>query len=210
MVQSTVTQSRAVAPVAQQAVELLGVRGDGHGVIVGDGVDWIRSTRLASIVHMPSCWFVVITFRSWLVLPSRMRFRTGLLATRISKAATMPPPIRRHQPLGDHGAEARGELDADLLLAEGREHVDDAVDRLGGIVGVQGREDEVTGLGQVSASWIDSRSRISPTRRTSGSSRRAERRARSKDGLSSPISRWLTAERLWSWTYSTGSSMVRM
>ncbi len=57
---------------------------------------------------------------------------------------------------------------------------------------------------------MDSRSRISPTRRTSGSSRRAERSARSKEGLSRPISRWLTAERLCSCTYSTGSSIVRM
>ena len=53
-------------------------------------------------------------------------------------------------------------------------------------------------------------SRISPTSRTSGSSRRAERSARSNEGLSSPISRWLTAESLWWCTYSTGSSIVRM
>ena len=53
-------------------------------------------------------------------------------------------------------------------------------------------------------------SRISPMSRTSGSSRSAERRARSNDGLSRPISRWLTAESLWWWTYSTGSSIVRM
>ena len=43
----------------------------------------------------------------------------------------------------------------------------------------------------VRASWMDSRSRISPTSRTSGSSRRAERRARSKEGLSVPTSRWV-------------------
>ena len=63
---------------------------------------------------------------------------------------------------------------------------------------------------RVRASWMDSRSRISPTRRTSGSSRRAERSARSNEGLSRPTSRWLTAERLCSCTYSMGSSMVRM
>ena len=60
----------------------------------------------------------------------------------------MPPPILRHQPLGDDRSQGGRELDPDLLLAEGREHVDDSVDRLRGVVGVQGREDEVTGLGQ--------------------------------------------------------------
>ena len=40
------------------------------------------------------------------------------------------------------------ELDPDLVLPPGGEDVDDAVDRLGGVVGVQGREDEVAGLGQ--------------------------------------------------------------
>ena len=45
-------------------------------------------------------------------------------------------------------AERRGELDPDLLLAEGREHVDDSVDGLGGVVGVERREHQVAGLGQ--------------------------------------------------------------
>ena len=42
------------------------------------------------------------------------------------------------------------------------------------------------------------------------SSRRADRSASGKDAVSLPTSRWLTAERLWSWTYSIGSSMVMM
>ena len=57
---------------------------------------------------------------------------------------------------------------------------------------------------------MDSRSRISPTSRTSGSSRSADRNARSNEGLSTPTSRWVTADKLCVWTYSTGSSMVRM
>ena len=97
---------------------------------------------------MPSCCFVVITFRSWLVLPSRMRFRTGLLATRISKAATMPPPIRGTSLWAIDRPERSSELDPDLFLPEGGEHVDDSVDRLGRIVGVQGREDKVARFGQ--------------------------------------------------------------
>ena len=60
----------------------------------------------------------------------------------------MPPPIFGYESLCDHGAETRRELDPDLLLPEGGEDVDDSVDGLRGIVGVQGREDEVTGLGQ--------------------------------------------------------------
>ena len=53
-------------------------------------------------------------------------------------------------------------------------------------------------------------SRISPTSRTSGSSRSAERRARGNDSVSLPTSRWLTAERWLPCTYSMGSSMVTM
>ena len=45
----------------------------------------------------------------------------------------------------------------------------------------------------VNAVWIVSGSRISPTSMTSGSSRNAERSARSKESQSMPISRWLTA-----------------
>ena len=62
----------------------------------------------------------------------------------------------------------------------------------------------------VSASEMDSRSRISPTSRTSGSSRSAERSARSKEGLSVPTSRWVMADKPCLCTYSIGSSMVRM
>ena len=41
----------------------------------------------------------------------------------------------------------RGELHLDLVAPVGGEDVDDAVERLGGVVGVQGGEDEVAGLG---------------------------------------------------------------
>jgi len=52
----------------------------------------------------------------------------------------------RDQLLGDDPLEGDGELDADLLLLGGREDVDHAIDRLGGILGVQGGEDQVAGL----------------------------------------------------------------
>ena len=55
-----------------------------------------------------------------------------------------------------------------------------------------------------------SRSRISPTRMTSGSSRSAERSASAKPCVCRWISRWLTRQFLLWWTNSIGSSMVRM
>ena len=62
----------------------------------------------------------------------------------------------------------------------------------------------------VSAVPIVSRSRISPTRITSGSWRSAARRASPKLIASTPISRWLTMQRLCRCTNSIGSSIVRM
>ena len=54
----------------------------------------------------------------------------------------------RDESLRDDGTQGRPELDSDLLLSPGREDVNDAVDCLGGVVGVQGGEHEVTGLRQ--------------------------------------------------------------
>ena len=62
----------------------------------------------------------------------------------------------------------------------------------------------------VSAVWIVSRSRISPTRITSGSWRSAAFSALAKDWASEPISRWLTMHFLCGCRNSIGSSIVRM
>ena len=51
----------------------------------------------------------------------------------------------------------------------------------------------------VIAACIVSRSRISPTRITSGSWRSARRSASLKVGTSEPISRWVTIDFLWGW-----------
>ena len=60
------------------------------------------------------------------------------------------------------------------------------------------------------ASRIVSRSRISPTRMMSGSSRRAPLKAAEKDRVCVPTSRWFTRQP-WLWcTNSIGSSMVMM
>ena len=62
----------------------------------------------------------------------------------------------------------------------------------------------------VSAVEIVSRSRISPTRMTSGSWRSAARSASANDVASGPISRWLTTQFLWRCRNSIGSSIVMM
>ena len=58
------------------------------------------------------------------------------------------------------------------------------------------------------ADEIVSKSRISPTRITSGSSRSAARSAALKDIVSIPTSRWLIMDALWKCSYSIGSSIV--
>jgi hypothetical protein len=61
-----------------------------------------------------------------------------------------------------------------------------------------------------SAHSIVSRSRISPMRTTSGSSRRTAFRAFGKECVSACSSRWFTMQRLWVWRNSIGSSIVTM
>ncbi len=71
------------------------------------------------------------------------------MATRISAAAARPGrPSAGEQLLRHDTLEGRGQLDPDLLLLLGREDVDDPVDRLRGVLGVQGGEDQVAGLGR--------------------------------------------------------------
>ena len=52
-----------------------------------------------------------------------------------------------NESLRENAGQGGCELDANLILLLRGEGVDDAVDRLRGIVGVHGREDEVAGLG---------------------------------------------------------------
>lgn len=87
------------------------------------------------------------------------------------------------QGLRDDRPQGFGHHRADHVLFAG--DVDDTVDRFGGGRGVQGAEHQVAGLGGgEGARRMVSRSRSSPTRITSGSSRRAERRAALKDWVS--------------------------
>jgi hypothetical protein len=50
--------------------------------------------------------------------------------------------------LADDALEGAGELHPDLLVLVGREQADDPVDGLGGVLGVEGGEDQVAGLGR--------------------------------------------------------------
>ena len=84
------------------------------------------------------------------------------------------PFARRQQRLRDDPLEHERELRAHLRLLVAREDVDDAVDRLGrasSCAAWRSARWPVSAI--VSAAWIVSRSRISPIRMTSGSSRSA-------------------------------------
>ncbi len=71
------------------------------------------------------------------------------VGTSTSQAQTRPVPSAvGRQLLRDDPLQRDRELGADLVLLGGRERVDDAIDRLGGVLGVQGREDQVAGLGR--------------------------------------------------------------
>ena len=60
----------------------------------------------------------------------------------------MPPPMRGTSRWATTPDSTLDELQAHLRLALGREHVDDAVEGLRRVVGVQRREHEVSGLGE--------------------------------------------------------------
>ena len=63
--------------------------------------------------------------------------------------ADAPTGDAREEALADDAAQDSGEDRADLLLLDPGEELDDAGDRLRGVHGVHGREDEVAGLGRL-------------------------------------------------------------
>ena len=85
--------------------------------------------------------------------------------------------LGRQQRLRHDALQDLGQLHAHLLLLGGREHVDDAVDGLRGVLVCRVAKTRWPVSAAVRARLIVSRSRISPTRMTSGSSRSAARRA---------------------------------
>ena len=114
------------------------------------------------------------------------------------------------QALADDRAQRGRELQANLLLLRRREH---AMIRL--MVSTASRVCSVEKTmcpvsAACSAVVMVSRSRISPTRMTSGSWRRLARSALPNDGVSTSTSRWLTNPFLSRCRNSIGSSMVMM
>ena len=125
-----------------------------------------------------------------------MRLRTAELATSTSKAPTSPPPTRgrsRWYTIAVSAAESCVRTWACCSAGKTSMMRDSACD-VSLVCSVAKTRWPVSAM--VSANWIDSRSRISPTRSTSGSARRAERRASSNECVSVPTSRWLTVARM--------------
>ena len=60
----------------------------------------------------------------------------------------MPPPMRGMSRWATTADSELASWTPDLVLSLGRENVDDAVERLGGVIGVERRDHEVTGFGQ--------------------------------------------------------------
>ena len=85
----------------------------------------------------------------WWILPSRIRLRTAGVGHQHLAGDAAPRAVGgRQQLLGDDALQRHRQLDADLRLLVGREDVDDAVDRLRRVLGVQRAEHEVAGLGR--------------------------------------------------------------
>ena len=140
-----------------------------------------------------------------------MRLRIAGVGTSTSHAATRPAPSS----VGSScwvtmPCSATDSCTRTCCCCCGREHVDDAVDRLRRVLRVQGGEDEVARLAAVSAVSIVSRSRISPTRITSGSWRSAPFSAPGKDWASDADLALVDDALLVRCRNSIGSSIVRM
>ena len=105
------------------------------------------------------------------------------------------PAVERDETLVDHALQCGGQLHLDLIAPVRGEHVDDAVDGLGAVVGVQGGEDQVPGLGDGQRRGDALEVAHLAHEQDVGVFRRAERRALGNDSVSLPTSRWLTAER---------------
>ena len=102
----------------------------------------------------------------------------------------------RDQTLRDHPAERRGEHRANLTVLVGREEVDDTVDRLGRVGGMERGKHQVSGLGR-GESGADGLLVAHLTDEDDvGVRRSTRRRARPNEPASDPTSRWLMTERL--------------
>ena len=85
--------------------------------------------------------------RSWADLFSRIEVLDRPVGHQDLEGGDPAALLHGQQLLVDDGLQRGGKLNPDLLLLLAGEDVDDPVDRLGGVVGVEGGEDQVAGLG---------------------------------------------------------------
>src|SRR6185312_8379805 len=142
------------------------------------------------------------------ILPSRMRLRMAGVPIMISCAAIRPPPIRLSSVCEMTARRLSESMERTISFsAAGNTSTTRSIVFAAELVcSVPKTRCPVSAA--VSASRIVSRSRISPTSTTSGSSRSAERSASEKPRVSRCTSRWLMRQRFDSCTNSIGSSMV--
>ena len=163
-----------------------------------------------SSVCMPRRWPVCITDVIWWSFPSRMRFRTAGVPIRTSHAATRPPPFflsRVCATTASSDSESMVRI-CPCWPAGNTSMMRSMVFGALEVWSVPNTRWPVSAA--VSASEIVSRSRISPIRITSGSSRSALRNAFENELVCGPTSRWFTRQRFGGCTNSIGSSIVRM
>src|SRR5688572_5292028 len=170
-----------------------------------------RSCRFWSSVCMPYCWPVWIAEYICATLASRIRLRIAGVPTMISCAATRPAPSL----VLSRACEITAGSDSDSIAriisfssAGNTSMMRSMVFAAELVCNVPNTRWPVSAA--VIARRMVSRSRISPTRMTSGSSRSALRSALLNDSVCGPTSRWLIRHFFDSCTNSIGSSTVRM
>src|SRR5688572_9489431 len=170
-----------------------------------------RSWRFWSSVCMPYCWPVWIAEYICATLASRIRLRIAGVPTMISCAATRPEPSL----VLSSACEITARSDSDSIAriisfssAGNTSMIRSMVLAAELVCSVPNTRWPVSAA--VIARRMVSRSRSSPTRIMSGSSRSAERSALANDKVCGPTSRWLIRHFLDSCTNSIGSSTVRM
>ena len=159
---------------------------------------------------MPNRCPVWIAEYIWATRFSRMRFLIAGVPIMISWAATRPPPFLLSR-VWEMTAVSDSEsiaLTMSFSAAGNTSTIRSMVFAAELVCRVPNTRWPVSAA--VRASRMVSRSRSSPTRMTSGSSRRAERNASAKPSVCRWTSRWLTRHCLLRCTNSIGSSMVRM
>ena len=160
---------------------------------------------------MPNCCPVWMAEYICATLFSRMRLRIAGVPIIISCAATRPPPSLVLHSVWAMIARIDSEIIARIISfsAAGKTSTMRSMVFAAELVcSVPNTRCPVSA--PVSARRIVSRSRISPTKMMSGSSRSALRKALANDSVCGPTSRWLIRHFFDSCTNSIGSSMVRM